>query len=198
MIVQLRTPSDRLTRRPGAEQAGGTPSETLLLYDGTVVCLRTIGSAIAEIATRPISVDELAAHLQSLFGAPPSDLLQATAAAVDDLLASGVLEIVEGATQVAAWRISSRAAHVVGAPERVIAMNLDRPDEQPLAILGSGAVIWQELLTTDDGLSLPAVPEDELLARVAKHYATSPEAIIDDVETFLSDLLKRGLIARTG
>lgn len=81
-----------------------------------------------------------------------------------------------------AWQISERVAYVVSSPDRVVALNLDRPADLPLAFLGTGAAIWQALVAPEDDLSRPIVDEQRLIDDLAD---APREAIAADVTDFL-------------
>lgn len=84
-----------------------------------------------------------------------------------------------------AWQISERVAFVVSAPDRVVALNLDRPADPPLAFLGTGAAIWRALVDPDDELARPVVDEQRLIDDLAEAYDAPREAIAADVTEFL-------------
>ena len=82
MILQRVDAVDTLFREEGA----------LLLYARELVSLSPLGEEIYLAAGHPVAVEDLAAHLRDVFGAPDgADLLDATRAAVTDLIARGVL-----------------------------------------------------------------------------------------------------------
>lgn len=200
MIVQLCPPNDRLTRPlADAGETDATAADSLLLYDGTIVHLGTLGTAIAELAEQPIGIETLAHELQQRFGAPPEDLLKATHEAVAHLIDQAVLQVVDSGDPSAelGWQVSERAAYVASSPERVVVLNLDRPAEQPLAILGSGAAIWHELMPPEGTLERPIRRDSELLERLAERYGCAQESISADVQNFLAELVDRGLIQRS-
>jgi hypothetical protein len=94
------------------------------------------------------------------------------------------------------WQISERVAYVVSAPDRVVALNLDRPAEPPLAFLGTGAAIWQALVDPVDGLARPVVDEQRLIDDLAAAYAAPREAITADVTAFLAQQAATGMLVR--
>ncbi len=73
--------------------------ESLLLYDDHVVRLGLLGGAVFEECARPICLTSLAMGLRDRFGSAgdAGDELDLTRAAVDDLLAQGVLASGDGA-----------------------------------------------------------------------------------------------------
>lgn len=84
MRVRRVEPVDRLTDR----------RDSLLLYERQIVRLGPIGTAIFEAAGIPIGLHDLAGRLEREFGAPADGGTElATQAAVDDLVAQGVLTI---------------------------------------------------------------------------------------------------------
>ncbi len=84
MQVRRIEPVDRLSR------AGGS----LLLYERELIQLGPIGTAIFDAAADVIEVGELADQLAATFGAPAEgSAAKATASAVDDLIARGVLAV---------------------------------------------------------------------------------------------------------
>ena len=82
------------------------------------------------------------------------------------------------------WSISKRVAYVVSGPERVVALHLDRPADQPIALLGSAAAIWNALVP-DEG-EPDAVPEDEqpqvrrLAGERREHHARAVDGAADE------------------
>lgn len=93
------------------------------------------------------------------------------------------------------WQISERVAYVVSGPDRVVALNLDRPADPPLAFLGTAAAIWLAL-AGDDELARPVVEEQQLVDCLAAAYDVPPGAIAAEVEAFLGDQLASGFLAR--
>ncbi|WP_257478990.1 PqqD family peptide modification chaperone [Acidipropionibacterium jensenii] len=68
--------------------------DALLLYPEELIRLSGLGTAIAEIAAAPISVDDLSDELVERFGNPEgSSSKHATQAVIDELVERGVLEI---------------------------------------------------------------------------------------------------------
>lgn len=84
MKVRLLPPCDKLVR----------DDDALLLYPEELIRLSGLGTAIAEIAAAPISVDDLSDELVERFGNPEgSSSKHATQAAINQLVERGVLEI---------------------------------------------------------------------------------------------------------
>lgn len=81
MIVHRVEPVDSLFRAEGA----------LVLYERELVRLSPLGEEIFVAAQRPVGLEDLARHLAQVFGVPAGDPLEATGAAVRDLVARGVL-----------------------------------------------------------------------------------------------------------
>ncbi len=92
------------------------------------------------------------------------------------------------------WRICDHTAFVVSSPERVVVYNLDDPRTQPLALLGTGAAIWQCLIGPDDEHLRPWCPEMDVLSDLAGAYQTSSEAIAPDVTALLAQLADGGYV----
>ena len=88
-------------------------------------------------------------------------------------------------TAPAAPRHSPRIAWV-GEPERVVVLHLDRLDELPLVLTGSGAAIWHAVDGSGD--------VDEVIRTVAGEFGLPTETVEPDVRAFLEDLAARGLI----
>lgn len=91
------------------------------------------------------------------------------------------------------WRISETTAFVVSNADRVVVFNLDRPQTQPLALLGTGATIWNGLIGADDDLR-PWRDEQELLAELANAYGVTPAEISADVLGFLRQMASSGYV----
>ena len=92
------------------------------------------------------------------------------------------------------WRICDHTAFVVSSPERVVVYNLDEPRTQPLALLGTGAAIWQCLIGPDDEHLRPWCPEMDVVSDLAGAYQTSSEAIAPDVTALLAQLADGGYV----
>lgn len=89
MRIRLCPPADLLAREDDA----------LLLYEGSVLRLGPVGAAIVELAADGTDLDALTRALEDRFGAPPDGgTREATRAAVDDLIARGVLEEIAAPT----------------------------------------------------------------------------------------------------
>jgi hypothetical protein len=80
---------------------------------------------------------------------------------------------------------SSRVAWV-GEADRVVLLHLDRLEELPVVLSGSGAAIWHAV----DG----ARDIEEVTGTVAEAFDVQPETVEADVRAFLEDLAARGLI----
>lgn len=93
------------------------------------------------------------------------------------------------------WRISTRTAFVVTTPERVVVLNLEHPQEQPRALLGTAAAIWLQLAA---GREHHGVGEPELLGRLAEQFSTTVEAIAPDVASFLEEMGAGGYLLKNG
>lgn len=167
----------------------------LLLREGTLLRLNPLGASIVEFAINPIRLDALATALERRFGVPEgTDLLRATAERVQELAHRGVLTLgdpplPEGAGPF--WRIGDDTAYVLSAPDRVVVFNLATPTEQPEALIGTAASIWQCLLGDDDN-PRPWTGEPELIADLAEAYATDSATIAPDVRAFLTQLHATG------
>lgn len=94
------------------------------------------------------------------------------------------------------WTISSRVAFVISSPERVVALHLDRPQEQPVALTGTAAAIWL-LLSGESGqpphreLALPQIVDD-----LADTYDAPADAIRPDIVAFLDEMTESAFLAR--
>ncbi|QXT62940.1 hypothetical protein [Tessaracoccus palaemonis] len=84
MRITLIPPLDRLDR----------DDRSLLLYDGTLLSLGPIGAAVTKFAVDGIGFDELLDLMLDLFGPPDGDARAFLGAAVDELVASHVLQVV--------------------------------------------------------------------------------------------------------
>ncbi len=93
-----------------------------------------------------------------------------------------------------AWRICDHTAFVISSPERVVVYNLDDPRTQPLALLGTGASIWQCLVGPDDDHLRPWRDEPDVLSTLAEAYQTEVAQITDDVHALLAQLLAGGYV----
>ena len=82
---------------------------------------------------------------------------------------------------------SNRVAWV-GEEDRVVVLHLDRLEELPVVLSGSGAAIWHAA----DG----AQDVGEVVETVTAAFAVRPEEVEADVRAFLEDLAGRGLITR--
>ena len=167
----------------------------VLLREGGLLRLNPLGAAIVEFAVNPIRLDALAAALERRFGTPDGvDLLEATAQRVRELAAQGALILGEPPLPDAPgpyWRISDDTAFTVSSPERVVVFNLATPAEQPQALVGTAAAIWQ-FLTGDEPDPRPWIGEAVLIAELADAYATHPAAIAPDVQAFLTRMHSTG------
>lgn len=71
--------------------------ESLVLVEGQVHRVSALGTFIRERAGGPVTLEELAQALETAFGPPPEGTaLEQTRAAVEVLLAAGLLEAVAG------------------------------------------------------------------------------------------------------
>ena len=95
-----------------------------------------------------------------------------------------------------AWRISDDAAFVVSSPQRVILLNLAVPTAQPIALLGTGATIWQTLMGAGEDLR-PWVTRDSLLQHLCSIYGTDRANISKDVDALLNQLSGAGYLIAT-
>jgi hypothetical protein len=82
-------------------------------------------------------------------------------------------------------RHSPRVAWV-GEEGRVVVLHLDRLEELPVVLSGSGAAIWHAVDGSSDA--------DEVVLTVADEFGLPTEAVAADVRAFLDDLATRGLI----
>ena len=87
------------------------------------------------------------------------------------------------------WAIGPEVAWVDGEEDRVAVLDLDRPDELPLVLTQTSAVIWRCV----DGTS----GDDEIVMRVAAEYEVNADEIREQVLAFLTELGQRHLIVRT-
>ena len=92
------------------------------------------------------------------------------------------------------WRICDHTAFVISSPERVVVYNLDDPRTQPLALLGTGASIWQCLVGPDDDHLRPWRTEPDVLQQLAEAYQTDVVQITDDVRALLAQLSQGGYV----
>ncbi len=167
----------------------------ILLNEGGLVRLSPLGASIVEFALNPIRLDDLAIALERRFGAPDGgDLLESAAQRVRELADQGVLALggppLPG-TPGPYWRISDDAVYTVSAPGRVVVFNLATPTEQPQALVGTAAAIWQFLLGDDDN-PRPWTGQPALIADLADAYATDPAVITPDVLGFLARMHSTG------
>lgn len=185
----------RVHANPFADLLERDGEALVLLREGDLLRLNPLGASIVEFAINPIRLDALAAALERRFGTPAGlDLLEATAQRVHELAAQGVLTL--GGPPLPDspgpyWRISDDAAFTVSAPDRVVVFNLATPTEQPQALVGTAAAIWQFLIG-DDSVPRPWTSEPDLIADLAEAYATDPAAIAPDVRSFLTRLHTTG------
>ena len=167
----------------------------VLLREGGLLRLNPLGASIVEFAVNPIRLDALAAALERRFGAPEGvDLLAATAERVEELAEQGALVLGEPPLPDAPgpfWRIADDTAYAVSTPDRVVVFNLATPAEQPQALVGTAAAIWQFLLGDDDN-PRPWTSEPDLIADLADAYATEPATITPDVRDFLKRMHATG------
>jgi hypothetical protein len=82
---------------------------------------------------------------------------------------------------------SNRVAWV-GEEDRVVVLHLDRLEELPVVLSGSGAAIWHAVDAADD--------VTDTVGTVAEAFGVQPEDVEADVRAFLEDLAGRGLITR--
>jgi|GEM_PF-3721074 hypothetical protein len=92
------------------------------------------------------------------------------------------------------WRICDHTAFVISSPERVVVYNLDDPRTQPLALLGTGASIWQCLVGPDEDHLRPWCDEPDVLSELAEAYQTEPARISDDVRALFAQLRAGGYV----
>lgn len=90
-------------------------------------------------------------------------------------------------------RISECTAFVISDAERVVVYKLDEPRTQPLALLGTGATIWQVLVGEEPDLR-PWREESDMLADLADAYGVTPAEISDDVIDFLQRMTTAGYV----
>jgi pyrroloquinoline quinone biosynthesis protein D len=83
------------------------------------------------------------------------------------------------------WRRSSTVAFV-DSEGRSALLDLDRLTDPPLVLEGSAAEIWQRV----DGER----ETDQIVAELVELYGEPREVIAAAVESFLADLVSRGLI----
>jgi hypothetical protein len=83
------------------------------------------------------------------------------------------------------WRHAARAAYVES-DERVVVLDLDRLDRQPVVFEGSAAQIWACL----DGDRT----EVEVVADLAEAFGVPVEQIAPDIRAFIDQLAGLGLI----
>jgi hypothetical protein len=88
------------------------------------------------------------------------------------------------------YRVPPRLAHVVD--DRVakspVVYLMQLPDGAPLVLQGSGGVIW----------ALAADGEDDVPAALAAAVGCPVEEIVDEVRSFLDELVTRGLLEPAG
>ena len=89
----------------------------------------------------------------------------------------------------AVWRVGPEVAWVDDEKERVAVLDLDSPDQLPLVLTQTSAVIWLCV----DGAST----DDEIVMRVAEEYEVNADDIREQVLAFLTELDQRHLIVRT-
>lgn len=206
---------DRLVREPGAVVRGGTegsgvagssrsdgvawyrgevldevalddPDRIALLQvdeagEGTVRMLAGIAPALWRAASG-VSRDELVAAAVAAHGAPAGqDAGALVDAAVADLASAGLLE-----RRPARWTIRADVAWT-GEPGRYVVLPLADAAE-PTALEDSAAVIWQALAAGPGSTA-------EIVARVASLAAVDADIVRPDVETFLAELARLGVVA---
>lgn len=92
------------------------------------------------------------------------------------------------------WRIRDTTAFVCSGAERVVALDLTDIGKAPLALEGSGAVIWSALLGPVDVSQRIARPVSEVVARVADQFGMEQVEVEATVTDFLSQLAQAGLL----
>ncbi|MFE5407289.1 PqqD family peptide modification chaperone [Microbacterium sp. NPDC056569] len=156
---------------------------------GTVRVLAGIAPALWRAADG-VGLEALAAAAVSEYGAPEgTDAATAVAAAVEDLVASGVLRESSGSSGVVdapIWRINDDIAWTGEVP-RIVVLALADPAASPLALEGSAALIWSALA---EG---PGRAHD-IVRRVAEAAEVDGDVIRDDVESFLGTLRDQDLV----
>lgn len=87
----------RVRRIPFLDEYAEGGESAVLVGDRVFVLSELATTILAAIGDETVSVDVVAAALEEAFGAPPdgTDLSSATAAAVQELVAQGLLEITE-------------------------------------------------------------------------------------------------------
>ncbi|MDR7184890.1 ABC-type cobalamin/Fe3+-siderophores transport system ATPase subunit [Microbacterium trichothecenolyticum] len=188
-------PASRVFRRvaPLDELQLADPDRLALLHvdadhAGTVRVLAGIAPALWRAADG-VDLEALVAAAVSAYGAPgDQDATVAVEAAVDELVAAGVLKVSSpaGSAGPALWRIHDDVAWT-GESSRVVVLALANPAASPLALEGSAALIW---------IALAAGPghSDDIVARVAASAEVDGDAIRDDVESFLGTLRDQDLV----
>jgi Coenzyme PQQ synthesis protein D (PqqD) len=91
------------------------------------------------------------------------------------------------------WRRADSAAYVesaAGSAPRVVALDLDRPEQPPYVFEGSAAQVWVRV----DGLR----SEDEIVGLVAEEFGVPVDVVAPDVAAFLARLRALGLVVDTG
>lgn len=155
---------------------------------GTVRVLAGVAPALWRAADS-VGLEALVAAAVSVYGAPgDEDATVAVEAAVDELVAAGVLKVASpvNAPAPTLWRIHDDVAWTGEAP-RVVVLALANPAASPLALEGSAALIWSAL-AAGPGCS------DDIVARVAESAEVDGAAIRDDVESFLGSLRDQDLV----
>lgn len=94
------------------------------------------------------------------------------------------------------WEISTRVAFVVSSSDRVMALNLDRPDQRPLALLGTAAAIWLQLTNADGERLVGGASERYVVSALARAFGQDDDVIAKDVQAFLLDMADRGYLVR--
>ncbi|MGU3645888.1 PqqD family peptide modification chaperone [Microbacterium sp. C23T] len=189
------SPADRVFHRvaPLDELPLADPDRVALFHVdaehvGTVRVLAGIAPALWRAADG-VGLEALTAAAVSAHGAPEDkDATVAVEAAVDELVAAGVLKVSSPAEAAdpALWRIHDDVAWT-GESSRVVVLALADPAASPLALEGSAALIWIAL-TAGPGHS------DDIVARVAASAEVDGDAIRDDVESFLGTLRDQDLV----
>lgn len=94
------------------------------------------------------------------------------------------------------WRISPRVAYT-GDAKRVALIHLDRLGEPVRALEGTGAAIWDAMLTHGAGETPEYHDEKNLIVALCERFDVSPETISDQVIAFLRELNDQDLVERS-
>lgn len=83
------------------------------------------------------------------------------------------------------WRHGEHVAYV-DSGERVVLLDLSRQEDEPRILSPSASAVWRCI----DGIRT----DEAIVAAVADQYELAPEAIENDVLSFLTELIELGLI----